>query len=108
MIWEPSTEKILLFSKLVPVAAVPSAFVGVPIRLFVGTEGKNYAADYRTARGILDAGLPKTFEARQKAYLLLKKHGQKICKRSMPKCEICPLSAHCAYIQVKADDRYVE
>src|SRR5207249_3499037 len=40
-IGEPSAEKILLFSGLAPVAAVPSAFVDVPIRLFVGEPGKN-------------------------------------------------------------------
>jgi endonuclease III len=103
-IGEPSAEKILLFSGLTPVAAVPSAFVDVPIRLFRGEPGKNYAADYRTAREILDVGLPKTLEARQRAYLLLKKHGQEICKRSKPKCEVCPLTAQCAYLQAKAAD----
>ena len=106
-IGEPSAEKILLFSGLAPVAAVPSAFVEVPIRLFVGESGKNYAADYRTARGILDMELPQTFAARQRAYLLLKKHGQEICKRSKPKCERCPLTAHCAYLQAKAADSNV-
>jgi endonuclease III len=103
-IGEPSAEKILLFSGLAPVAAVPSAFVDVPIRLFRGEPGKNYAADYRATRQILDSGLPKTFEARQRAYLLLKKHGQEICKRSKPKCEVCPLTAQCAYLQAKAAD----
>lgn len=103
-IGEPSAEKILLFSGLAPVAAVPSAFVGVPVRLFVGEPGKNYAADYRVAREILDTGLPQRFEARQSAYLLLKKHGQETCKRSKPKCEVCPLTAHCAYLQAKAAD----
>jgi endonuclease III len=105
VIGEPSAEKILLFAKLAPVAAVPSAHLHVPIRIFFGEEGKNYAADYRKAREILSAGLPETFEARQRMYLLLKKHGQEICKRSTPKCEICPLTAHCAYIQLKAADR---
>ena len=78
------------------------------MRLFVGEPGKNYAADYRAARDILDTGLPETFEARQRAYLLLKKHGQEICKRSKPKCEICPLTAHCAYLQAKAADSNTE
>lgn len=108
VIGEPSAEKILLFSKLAPVAAVPSAFVGVPVRLYFGREGKSYAANYRTARNVLTAGLPETFEARQRAYLLLKKHGQEICKRSRPMCEICPLTGQCAYIQSKASDRDAE
>src|SRR5580693_1978292 len=92
VIGEPGAEKILLFSKLAPVAAVPSACVAVPMRLWFGDAGKNYAADYRAAREVLNAGLPETVEARQRAYLLLKKHGQEICKRSTPKCEICPVT----------------
>jgi len=108
VIGEPSAEKILLFSGLASVAAVPSAFVHVPIRLFAGEPGKNYAAEYRAARQTLDSGLSKSFEARQRAYLLLKKHGQEICKRSKPKCEICPVTAECAYLQEKAGDSNAE
>jgi endonuclease III len=108
VIGEPSAEKILLFSGLVPVAAVPSAYVDVPIRLFRGQPGKNYAFDYRAAREILDADLPKTFETRHRAYLLLKKHGQETCKRSKPKCEVCPITAQCAYLQAKAADANTE
>jgi endonuclease III len=107
VIGEPSAEKILLFSKLAPIAAVPSAFVEVPARLWFGKAGKNYAADYRAAREILSAGLAETFEARQRAYLLLKKHGQQTCKRSNPKCEVCPLTGQCTYIQLQAEDRKV-
>jgi endonuclease III len=107
VIGEPSADKILLFSKLAPVAAVPSASLGVPMRLWFGKEGKSYAADYRKVRDKLGAELPETFEARQRAYLLLKKHGQEICKRSAPKCEICPLTAQCAYIQLMAADSNV-
>ena len=108
VIGEPGAEKILLFSKLAPVAAVPSACVDVPMRLWFGKPGKNYAADYCAAREILNAGLAETFDARQRAYLLLKKHGQEICKRSAPKCEICPLTGQCAYFQAKAADSNVE
>jgi endonuclease III len=86
VIGEPSAEKILLFARLAPVAAVPSACVGVPMRLWFGGEGKSYAADYRQARELLNAGLPESFESRHRAYLFLKKHGQEICKRSTPKC----------------------
>jgi len=104
VIGEPSGEKIMLFAKLAPVAAVPSASVGVPVRLWFGQEGKNYAVDYRKVRDKLNAELPETFEARQRAYLLLKRHGHEICKRSAPRCEICPVTGQCAYIQRKAAD----
>src|SRR5712664_980773 len=72
VIGEPGADKILLFSKLAAVVAVPLKKVGVPMRLWFGETGKNYAADYRVAREILSAGLDETFEARQRAYLLLK------------------------------------
>jgi endonuclease III len=108
VIGEPSAEKILLFAKLAPIAAVPSACVDVPMRLWFGKPEKNYAAGYRAAHEILSTGLDETFEARQRAYLLLKKHGQETCKRSAPKCEICPLTRQCAYFQAKAADRNAE
>ena len=107
VIGEPSADKILLFSKLAPVAAVPSACLGVPMRIWFGKEGKSYSADYRKVREKLDAELARTFEARLRAYLLLKKHGQEICKRSAPKCEICPLTAQCVFIQLMAADSNV-
>jgi endonuclease III len=107
VIGEPSAEKILLFSKLAPVAAVPSANVEVPARLWFGKAGKNYAADYRAAREILSSGLAQTFEARQRAYLLLKRHGQQTCRRSHPRCEICPLTGQCAYVKLQAADRNI-
>jgi len=107
VIGEPSADKILLFSKLAPVAAVPSACLGVPMRIWFGKEGKSYSADYSKVREKLDAELARTFEVRLRAYLLLKKHGQEICKRSAPKCEICPLTAQCAFIQLMAADSNV-
>jgi len=107
VIGEPSADKILLFSGLSPVAAVPSARVEVPTRIWFGEEGKNYAADYRQARELLNE-LPEQFEPRQRAYLLLKKHGEEICKRSAPKCEICPLTSQCVYLHARASDRFTE
>jgi endonuclease III len=101
VIGEPGADKILLFSGMVPIAAVPSACTGVPQRIFFGDEDKNYGKGYRAAQEAMKAELPETFEARQRAYLLLKRHGQEICKRSKPKCEICPISASCAYFREK-------
>lgn len=107
-IGEPGADKILLFSRLAPVAAVPSACVGVPQRILFGSENKNYAAGYRVAQEAMRAELPETFEARQRAYLLLKRHGQEICKRTKPKCEICPVSRMCRYFEEKKTTRGVD
>jgi endonuclease III len=49
-IGDPSAEKILLFTKTSPIAAIPSNCVHVPLRLGFGEEKKNYAASYRSAQ----------------------------------------------------------
>jgi endonuclease-3 len=97
VIGDPGADKILLFARLAPVAAVPSACVAVPQRILFGAEDKNYAAGYRAAQEAMKAEVPEKFDARQRAYLLLKRHGAEICKRTKPKCEICPVSSMCAY-----------
>jgi endonuclease-3 len=99
VIGEPGADKILLFAGLAPIAAVPSACVGVPQRILFGAEDKNYAAGYRAAQEAMAAELSEVFDARQWAYLLLKRHGAEICKRTKPKCEICPISGRCAYFR---------
>src|SRR5580658_8675437 len=101
VIGEPGADKILLFAGLAPVAAVPSACPAVPQRLLFGEEDKNYAAGYRAAQEAMAAELPESFDARQRAYLLLKCHGAEICKRTKPKCEICPVGGMCAYFREK-------
>jgi len=42
VIGEPGADKILLFSGMAPIAAVPSACTGVPQRIFFGHEDKKY------------------------------------------------------------------
>jgi endonuclease-3 len=99
VIGEPGADKILLFAGLAPVAAVPSACPAVPQRILSGDEDKNYAAGYRAAQEAMAAELPESFDARQRAYLLLKRHGAEICKRTKPRCEICPIREVCAYFE---------
>jgi endonuclease-3 len=99
VIGEPGADKILLFAGLAPLAAVPSACPGVPQRILFGAENKNYGAGYRAAQEALAALLPGKFEERQRSYLLLKRHGQELCKRTKPKCDLCPISGMCSYFQ---------
>jgi endonuclease-3 len=101
VIGDPGADKILLFAELAPIAAVPSACVAVPQRVLFGDEDKNYAAGYRAAQEAMAVELPKAFDARQRAYLLLKRHGAEICKRTKPKCGICPVSGMCTYFREK-------
>jgi endonuclease III len=101
VIGEPGADKILLLAGLAHVMAVPSACPGVPQRILFGEENKNYGAGYRAAQEALAAELPEQFDPRQRAYLLLKRHGAEICKRTKPKCEVCPVSGMCAYFREK-------
>jgi endonuclease-3 len=94
---DPGVDRILLFAGITPIAAVPSNCPHVLVRILHGQERENYGVNYRQAQETIAEEVPETFEARTRAYLLLKRHGQEICKRTNPKCEICPLSSHCAF-----------
>lgn len=98
-IGDPGAEKILLFTRTAPVAAVPSNCVHVLVRLMFGDEKKNYRADYLAAQEAIRAELPEECGAQLRAYLLLKQHGQEICKTTRPRCEECPVSSDCVYFQ---------
>ena len=93
---DPGTDRILLFAGIAPIAAVPSNCVHVLARILNGKEGKNYSADYREGQRFIAAELPDKLGSRTRAYLLLKRHGQELCK-AKPKCPDCPLRTKCAY-----------
>ncbi len=94
---DPGADRILLFAGLAPVAAVPSNCVHVLVRLQRGQERENYGVNYREAQREIEAEISEKFDARIRAYLLLKRHGQDLCKRTKPKCEKCPVSGACAF-----------
>jgi endonuclease III len=96
---DPGTDRILLFAGIAHIAAVPSNCRHVLIRVLRGQERENYGANYREAQQAIAAEVPETLDARTRAYLLLKHHGQKICKRTNPKCEECPVSSNCAFLR---------
>jgi endonuclease III len=71
----------------------------VLVRIQRGQERENYGVTYREAQQAIEAEVPAKFDARRRAYLLLKRHGQEICKRTKPRCDECPVSAGCAYFK---------
>ena len=92
----PGADRMLLFGGLAAVAAVPSNCPHVVTRIASGAVPTPYTAAYARARQALEA-LPATFEARRRAYLLLRIHGQQLCKARNPRCGDCPIAAHCAF-----------
>ena len=96
---DAGADRILLFAGVSPIAAVPSNCVHVLDRILHAGETQNYAAAYRQAQRSLASALPEKFDARTRAYLLLKTHGQQICKRTKPKCDQCPVRRSCAFVK---------
>lgn len=94
---DAGADRILLFAGMAAVAAVPSNGPHVLVRMEGGVERLNYTATYRDAQALLMAAIPERFEARMRAYLLLKRHGQETCKRTKPRCGQCPVHASCGY-----------
>jgi len=97
---DPGADKILLFTRTAPVAAVPSNCVEVVVRLFRGAIYKNYGQNYRAGQEVLREGLPEDCDSQLRAYLLLKEHGKEICKRATPLCEQCPVKNECCYFRL--------
>jgi endonuclease-3 len=93
----PGADRILLFSGLAPVAAVPSGSPHVLVRIESGREGAKYAATYAKAQQLIEAQSPATLAARSRAYLLLQRHARELCKAKNPKCAECPVSGRCRY-----------
>jgi endonuclease-3 len=104
-IGDPGADRILLFAGIEPVAAIPSNNVQVLVRVLEGRERENYGQNYREAQQAIEAEVPPRYDARQRAYLLLKVHGQEICTRTKPKCDVCPLNRDCAYAAGKLRGR---
>jgi endonuclease III len=99
---DSTADKILLFNKVAPVAAIPSNSVHTAIRLFGGPpelDRKNWSAAYRFAQDALRSEFPRDMDAQLRAYLLLRQHAQEICKLSHPLCDQCPVALACPYFR---------
>ena len=99
---DSTADKILLFNKVAPVAAVPSNSLHTALRLFGGPpelDRKNWNAAYRFAQDALRAEFPQDIDAQLRAYLLLKQHAHEICKLSRPLCDQCPVAFACPYFR---------
>ena len=95
-IGNPGADRILLFARLAPVAAVPSACPYVLVRIADDAQDDKYPAQYAAAQRMLDE-LPASFDARIRAYLLINRHAGELCKRAHPACGRCPLQAACIF-----------
>jgi endonuclease-3 len=96
-IGEPAAEKILLFTRSYPVLALESNGLRVLLRLGFGEEDKSYSKTYRIVQKAIEAELDKDYSKLIEAHLLLRRHGQILCKRTKPECSNCPLASDCDF-----------
>jgi endonuclease III len=96
-IGDPGAEKILLFCGASPVLALESNALRVLTRLGYGTESKSYSATYKSAQLALAGEMKKDCAWLARAHLLLRAHGQALCKRASPDCDACPLTTRCRF-----------
>ena len=97
----PGADKILLLTGAQKVLALDSNALRVLLRLGHGQEQKSYGASYASAQKAAMAALPRTLPTLQKASLLLRRHGQELCKTVEPRCPICPLRGACDFAKLK-------
>jgi endonuclease III len=96
-IGDPGAEKILLFSKAYSLMALESNGLRILCRLGFGREQKNYSVTYRSVQTALKGQFKEDADRLIQAHLLLRKHGQELCRRSEPICQPCPLKQSCGY-----------
>jgi len=96
-IGESGAEKILLFSRTDPVLALESNGLRVLLRLGFGEEKKSYSATYRIVQRAVSEELDPDYSSLIQAHLLLRRHGQELCRRSQPACSECPLALDCEF-----------
>ena len=88
-------ERILLLCGSHAVLGLDSNAVRVLVRLGYGKEHAQWATTYRTVQLAAEKEVPETVGARRNAYLLLRRHGQSLCRRAAPRCQECPLQPDC-------------
>jgi endonuclease-3 len=96
-IGEPGAEKILLFGHVYPVLGLDSHGVRVLTRLGLVVEARNYSATYRGVQRVALEYAERGIDWSLRAHLLLRQHGQELCKRTRPACDRCPLTRQCAF-----------
>ncbi len=94
-IGEPGAEKILLMTRSHPVMGLDSNALRVLTRLGYGTAAKSYTTTYRSATAAALLELGSDIETLVEANLLLRTHGQTVCKTTTPHCGACVIGADC-------------
>lgn len=92
----PGVDRVLLFSGIAAVPSVDSNGLRVLERYGAVASGQAYARGYRDACVALRGTFGDDGAALRRAYLVLRRHGKTICRRTVPACPECPVRASCS------------
>ncbi len=92
----PGVDRILLFAGIAAVPSVESNGLRVLERYGAVDGGLPYARGYRDACTALAGAFPGDGDALRTAFLVLRRHGKTICRRSAPECGRCAVRSTCA------------
>ena len=98
-IGESGADKILLFTRSFPLLPLDSNGLRVLVRLGFAVEQKSYAKTYQMIQSAVAKETSEDFDWLMQAHMLLRRHGQDVCKRTKPLCEQCPLAENCVFAQ---------
>ncbi len=96
-IGEPGADKLLLAAGSAVTLAPDSNGLRVLVRLGYTEEDANYARTYRATAEAVVPELPDDTAWLVAAHQLLRRHGQETCRRSEPRCDVCPLAKSCDF-----------
>jgi endonuclease-3 len=94
-IGQPGQDRIDLFTGSRAVLALDANGLRVLTRLGYAAPARSYATGYRQAQAAASAEVPADVPPRQRAYQLLRRHGQAVCRRKDPACASCAIADHC-------------
>jgi endonuclease III len=97
-IGEPGAERILMLTGRQALLAPESNGLRVLVRLGLVEEAASYVKTYAASREAAKS-LRADPDVMREAHLLLRQHGQTLCKRAAPRCKTCPLADGCAFAQ---------
>ena len=96
-IGDPGADKILLFARAHARPALESNGLRVLTRLGLAPEQSSYATTYKRAIERVASLAPEDLDGLIRAHLLLRRHGQLVCKNKRPDCDGCALRQRCDF-----------
>jgi endonuclease-3 len=104
-IGDPGADRLLLAAGSAATLAPDSNGLRVLVRLGYAKEDANYTKTYRAAAEAVKAELRADAKWLAAAHQVLRRHGQETCRRSEPRCDVCPLEKGCAFARAATGGR---